>query len=217
MNTFFELASQNSVWRGVMKNFYANHNHVWVHMDQLKGSDGTPSGYTNVARAQSYLSSSNPVSKYGQHRIIINSDVLNKSGEIGIDQTFLFMALVHEGDHARRYERHKQTGGTYDGYPGHKDFLIDRGGPEGHHNQMGAFNRGMLVEAMKEFDAQIIKSGGTVPDYHTDDWYEAMSWYGLRRTQAWEDFQKSNPEQAATYSNLINEQIKRNQDGINEE
>ncbi len=219
MNTFFTLASANTVFREVMKSFYDNHNHVWVHVDQLKGADGKPSGYGNVARAQSYLSTNNPVGKYGQHRILINSDILNKSGNIGIDQTFLLMALVHEGDHARRYERHKQTGGTYDGYPGHKDFLIDRGETDGqsHHNQMGGFNRGVLVDAMKEFDAQIVKSGGTVPDYHTGDWYEAMSWYGLRETQAWSDFQKAEPDKATNYTKLINEQIKRNNDGINEE
>lgn len=216
VNTFFELASANSVFRTVMKDFYANHNHVWVHVDQLKNSDGTPSGYGNVARTQSNYSPNNPVGKYGQHRIIINSDVLNKSGDIGIDQTFLFMALVHEGDHARMFERYKQSGGNYDNYPGHKDFKAGKI-PQGHHNQMAAFNRGMLVDAMKEFDAQLVKGGGTLPDYHTEDWYQAMSWYGLRETQAWTDFQKSDPEKATIYSNLITEQIKRNEKGINEE
>lgn len=216
MNTFFELASENSVWRNVMKSFYDNHNHVWVHVDQIKKADGTPTGYTNIAVAQPYSSANNPVGKYGQHRIVINSDILNKSGNIGIDQTFLFMSLLHEGDHTRMFERYKQSGGTFSGFPGHLDF-IGRDSKEGHHNQMGSFNRGMLVDGMKEFDTQMLNSGGTIPDYHTDDWYEAMSWYGLRRTQAWDDFQKSNPDQAATYTNLINEQIKRNKDGINEE
>lgn len=216
MSSFFEVASQNSVFRNVMKSFYDNHNHVWVHVDQLKKSDGTPSGFRNVARTQSNYTSSNPVGKYGQHRIVINSDVLNKSGNIGIDQTFLFMALVHEGDHARMFERYKQSGGTFADYPGHADYNAATT-TEGHHSQMAGFNRGILVDAMKEFDSQIIDNGGTVPEYHTEDWYQAMSWYGLTRTQAWDDFKESNPEQAATYSNLINEQIKRNENGVNEE
>lgn len=217
LNTFFTLASENSVFREVMKSFYANHNHVWVHVDQLKRADGTPTGFTNTAVAQSNYYSGNPVGKYGQHRIVINSDVLTSSGEIGVDQTFLFRALVHEGDHARMFERYKQSGGTFEGYPGHQDFLIDRGGTEGHHNQMGAFNRGVLVDAMKEFDEQIRKSGGVVPDYHTEDWYEAMSWYGLTRTQAWEDFKKADPDKAANYTRLINEQIDRHRENLKTE
>ncbi|MCE2495254.1 MAG: hypothetical protein J4F31_01485 [Flavobacteriales bacterium] len=214
VNSFSQLASSNSVWKNVMKSFYANQNNVYVHLGQLKNSSGSPSGFTNVARTESHLSSSNPVSQYGMHRIVINSDILNSSGDIGIDQTFLLMALVHEGDHARMFERYKQTNGTFTGYPGHKDFILDRSGGEGHHSQMGSYNRTMLVDAMMEFDNQIIQSGGTVPDYHTDVWYQAMSWYGLRRTQAWEDFKTNNPEQASQYSNLIIEQIERNRNCI---
>lgn len=82
---------------------------------------------------------------------------------------------------------------------------------------MGTFNREILVEAMKEFDNQIIDSGGTIPEYHTEDWYQAMSWYGLKNTRAWNDFKMNNSDKANYYRNLINEQIKRNENGVNEE
>jgi len=215
LNSFFQLASKNSVWRNVMKSFYANQNHVWIHLSQLKDNEGRR--FNNIAITQSNLSHNNPVGIYGQHRIIVNSDILNKSGNIGIDPTFLFMSLVHEGDHARMYERYRQDGYSFSKYPGYHDFIIIRADKGGHHNQMGTFNREILVEAMKEFDNQIIDSGGTIPEYHTEDWYQAMSWYGLRNTRAWNDFKMNNSDKANYYSILINEQIKRNENGVNEE
>jgi len=95
-----------------------------------------------------------------------------------------------------------------------KDFrgikiFFKRGG-EAHHNQMGAFNRQELIDGMKEFDKQLRMAGETIPEYHNDEWYEAMSWYGLRRTQAWEDFRKKNPDKAIKISRLIHQQIIRN-------
>ena len=72
---------------------------------------------------------------------------------------------------------------------------------------------------MKEFDSQIRESGRDVPEYHTEDWYEAMAWYGLDRTQAWEDFKKKEakkePNKATIYENLIKEQIDRHEAGVN--
>ena len=75
------------------------------------------------------------------------------------------------------------------------------------------FNR----EAMKEFDSQIRESGRDVPEYHTEDWYEAMSWYGLRRTQAWKDFEKKNSKEAELYKNLIKKQKEQHEERINKE
>lgn len=214
VNTFYQLAVSNSVWQDVMKSFYKDQNNVYVHLAQLKRSDGTPSGVRNAARAQSYRSSNNPVSRYGYHRIIINSDVLNSSGDIGVDLTFLFMALVHEGDHARMFERYKQSGRNFSDYPGYQDFLVNRRSnpKDDHHNLMGKFSRTIFVDAMKEFDQQITNSGGTVPAYHTEDWYQAMSWYGLRRTKAWDEFKSKNPQKASLYNRLIMQQVQRNED-----
>ena len=65
---------------------------------------------------------------------------------------------------------------------------------------MGAFNRETLIAGMKEFDNQMGTS-------HTDDWYEAISWTGLRETKAWQDFQTKNPEKATQYVSIINEEI----------
>ncbi|MFN3194903.1 MAG: RHS repeat-associated core domain-containing protein [Chlorobiota bacterium] len=170
LNTFFKKVESNSVFRKVMKSFYRDENHVWIHVDQLKDAEEEPTSFLNVARTQSHLSGNNPVAKFNQHRIIINSDILNSAGEIGIDKTFLLMVFIHEADHARKNERLRQDP-TYKTYPGYLDFVQQRPKDGKYHNLMGEYNRNILVDAMKEFDAQIIKEGGTVPSYHTDDWY----------------------------------------------
>lgn len=189
INSLLAVASGNKVFRNVMASFYKNQNHVYIHLAQLKDELGNPSGHINAARTESYLSPNNPVGKQGIHRIIINKDLLSSDGSLNVDRTFVFGALLHE------------------------DFL-KRGG-EAHHNQMGAFNRKELIEGMKEFDNQLKEAGETVPEYHKENWYEAMSWYGLRRTQVWQNFQKENPEKAEEYSQLISEQIERNEKAIN--
>ena len=210
VNSLLTLASKNSVFKNVMKSFYANQNHVYIHLAQLKDKAGNPSGFTNTARTQSYKSKNNPVGKFGIHRIILNKDLLSSDGVLRVDKTFVFRALLHEGIHARMYERYKQ--GKFNGFPGHKDFF-KRGG-EAHHNQMGAFNRQELIDGMKEFDTQLKKAGETVPEYHNDKWYDAMSWYGLQRTQAWKDYKKKNPDEAKGITKLIRQQIKRNKKAI---
>jgi hypothetical protein len=218
MNNFYKLVSQNSVYQKVMKQFITNQADIWIHIDQLKDEQGNPTGYGNIARTESAYAKSNPVSKYGLQRIIINSDILNSSGEIGIDKTVLFMAFLHEGDHARMFQRLFED--KFKHYPGHKDFVINRPGDGSHHNQMAAFNRSMLVLGMKEFDNQLKEVGETVPEYHTEDWYQAMAWYGLRGsndnpTKAWQDFQIQEPEKALLYDKIIKEQDSRNKESIN--
>jgi hypothetical protein len=159
-----------------------------------------------VARTEPAANSNNPVGKYGQEIIIINSDILDKSGNIAIDNTFAFMAYLHEGLHAVMFNENKSDP-NFNNLPGYKDFILNRASDGGHHNQMAAFYRNTLIDGMKEFDTQMGTS-------HSEDWYNAMSWYGLRGTRAWENFQKKNPEQARTYSTLINTEIKNMEDAV---
>ena len=88
----------------------------------------------------------------------------------------------------------------FDNYPGYHDFILDRPQDGGQHNQMAAFYREVLVNGMKEFDEQIGNS-------HTDEWYEAVSWSGLRNTKAWQNFSRKNPELAQKYVKIINSEI----------
>ena len=91
---FFKMAGANSVFKRVMNVFYSNRSNVWVHLEQLK-TGGLASGIANVARTESSKSPNNPVGKFGQGRILLNSDMLDNSGNIAIDQTFVFMAYLH--------------------------------------------------------------------------------------------------------------------------
>ena len=74
--------------------------HVWIYVEQLKDETGKPAGYGNMARSEFY--SILPEDRYGQYAIIINSDILNEWGDIGVDQPFLFNAFLHEGVHTRK-------------------------------------------------------------------------------------------------------------------
>ncbi len=210
VSSLLTLASKNSVFRSVLNVFYENQNHVYIHLAQIKSEEGIPTGFTNPAITEPWGSKNNPVGKYGIHRIVLNKDLLSSDKKLNVDNTFVFACILHESIHARMIERYKQD--KFNEYPGHKDFL-NRGG-EFHHNQMGKFNRKELIDGMIEYDNQLRDEGFTIPDYHTDDWYEAMSWYGLRRTQSWKDFKTVNPKLAEKYSNLINEQIDLNKKAI---
>jgi len=197
---FFKMAGANSVFKRVMNVFYSNQSNVWVHLEQLK-TGGLASGIANVARTESSKSPNNPVGKFGQGRILLNSDMLDNSGNIAIDQTFVFMAYLHEGLHAAMFNTYDKDA-SFSKYPGFKDFVLNRQKDGGHHNQMAAFYRNTLFDGMKEFDGQM----GTT---HSEDWYNAMSWYGLRETRSWKDFQKANPTLAQKYSDIILQEIKK--------
>ncbi len=205
----FLMAQQNSVYKKVFRYFINDYNHVYIHVAQLK-RNGKPTGFVNTARTEPWGHPKNPVGKYDIHRIILNADLLSDDGKLNVDKTFVFRALLHEGIHAMIFERMKE--GILFDFPGHVDYR-SRGG-EWQHNQMAAFYRDVLIKGMKEFDDQLRAHGENVPDYHTEEWYEAMSWYGLMRTEAWEDLKKENPKKAQRIKKLIFEQIKRNKEAI---
>lgn len=208
VNNLVALAKENSVFQKVMRPFMTKQSNIWIHLGQLKDNAGNPTGPFNMARTESPGASNNPVGQYGQNRIVINSDILNSSGDIAIDKTLAFMALLHEGIHAKMYDTFKKDP-TFSNYPGYKDFLF-RPEDGSHHNQMEAFNRDVLIEGMKEFDEQI---GAT----HTEDWYEAMSWYGLQETKAWSDFVSNNPERAQQINDLLRNEAKNIRNNTNNE
>ncbi len=197
---FFSIAENNSVFRNVMKRYYSNQKTVYIHLSQLM-KDGVPSGRHNIARTEPAGLKLNPVGKYGIERIIINSDILDKSGKIAGDWTFIFNSLLHEGLHAKMFDT-RQSDRGYSNHPGYRDFIIDRPEDGGHHNQMGVFNRQVLIDGMKEFDSQMGTS-------HSDEWYEAVSWTGLHDTTAWREFEKKNPETAKKYVKIQLQEIRK--------
>ena len=90
VSSLLALASKNSVFTNVMKSFYENQNHTYIHLAQLKDASGNPSGFTNAARTESNYYEKNPVGKFGIHRIIINKDLLSSDGVLRVDKTFSF-------------------------------------------------------------------------------------------------------------------------------
>ena len=200
VSNFFRAVGNNSIFRKTMHRYYSNQSNVYIHLSRLM-KNGAPSGRQNVARTESANCQTNPVGKYGIERIILNSDILDKQGNITGDKTFIFSALLHEGLHAKMYDT-RQFDPTYSNYPGYKDFILSRPKEGEHHNQMGAFNRQLLIDGMKEFDGQMGTS-------HSEEWYEAISWAGLQDTTAWREFETNNPEKAARYIRIQNVEVKK--------
>ena len=200
VSSFLFVAEQNFVFRNVLKRYYTNQSNLYIHLAQTKREDGVPTGPYVLAQTQPASEESNPVGRYGIERIIINSDLLDDKGELTGDPTFVFNALLHESIHAKLFDI-RQTDKSYNNYPGYRDFLIDRIGDGGHHNYIGAVCRGLLIAGMKEFDKQ-------VGSYHSEEWYEAISWTGLQGTMAWENFKGANPELAQRYLQIQNKEVK---------
>ena len=196
--SILKVAGENSVFKKVMSRFYSNQSNVYVHLGQLM-TNGAPAGRQNIARTEPAGYEKNPVGKYGIERIIINSDILDKSGNLSGDRTFVFGALLHEGLHAKMFDI-GQSDNNFSNYPGYRDFIRERHEEGGHHNQMAAFNRNLLIQGMKEFDAQIGSS-------HTEEWYEAVSWTGLHGTTAWREFVDKHPDTAKMYLKIQNEEV----------
>ena len=197
VNTFFSKVEKNHVFRNVLKRFYSNQSNIYIHLGELI-EHGETVGKHKVAQTQSAQNPKNPVGKYGIERIVINSAILDKEGAISGDLTFVFGVLLHEAFHARMFDI-RQDDPTFNNYPGYKDFL-SRPQDGWHHNQMGSYNRRDLVKGMKEFDSQM----GTT---HSDEWYEAVSWGGMRETTSWKRFEKNNPEQAQRYMEIIKNEM----------
>ena len=84
---------------------------------------------------------------------------------------------------------------NFNNFPGYMDFVVSRSQDGGRHNQMELFNRQTLISEMKEFDIQMSTT-------HSNDWYEAMSWYGLHDSKAWRNFGKRNPDTAKAYREM---------------
>ena len=195
MNAILTTTQQNSVFNKVMKAYNTSAN-IYIHLEQLK-RNGIPTGKGNMGKTEPFYVSTNPVSKYGMNRIILNTDVLNNNGGYTGDKTFMFNTLLHEAIHAKMLNI-LQVDPSFKNHPGYKFFGSHT--PDGHHEQMALYDRKTLIEGMMEFDQQMGTS-------HSDEWYEAISWVGLTRTKAWEKFMKDNPEKAENYISIIRSEI----------
>lgn len=194
-SSFINTLSANSIYKQVFKNFLANQDNHFFNEKILSGGNLGHGASASIARgggigANGFVTSIQK--EYFQNGYLI------------ADETFLAMVILHEGIHQKKNLRISTDGiSNYPGYDDHYNNPYHKSKQKQsdlHHNQMASFNRGLLVDGMKEFD----KDMGTS---HTEDWYQAMSWIGLRRTESWADFENKNPTKAKVYSDLINEEI----------
>ena len=197
LRSIYQLAEKNSVFSKLIKPFQGNKLHLAI------GILHSPSENSAVKYGEAFI----PKGK--SYAFAINDIVFDKDGNALADPTIIFQAMVHEAMHLRNFERQR----FLNRYPGIQNYYSVYGEYYYHHELMAAFNREEMVSAMKEFDNQRRANGESVPEYHTEDWYNAIAWGGINKlyadatvtlySDAWREFAKNNPEKAKVYTEIL--------------
>ena len=140
----------------------------------------------------------------GNFKLILHQDYLSNASPIAVAKT-----IMHEAIHAHLYYYHlvvlnKDNNITLEDFPGLMNYYLTNKDTEGkiqlkpaHHNHMADWYRDVIIGGMKDYDTQNNTS-------HTDTFYEAMSWGGLKNTDAWRnDVSQSNK---TSYSNTLTQE-----------
>jgi RHS repeat-associated protein len=121
----------------------------------------------------------------------------NTASSPSFNETALVKTIIHEMWHAKLFDLYKKytikvDGDTYltddasEKAPGFSD-MIEKYGSAWQHEYMAIAARPDLLKAMKDYD----KSQGITPEldvsYTEDEYYEALSWGGLRGTETYEN------------------------------
>ncbi|QTY26799.1 RHS repeat-associated core domain-containing protein [Flavobacterium sp. CS20] len=135
------------------------------------------------------------------YNINVGSNGFLNGGRLTADPTLIAKVIMHEGLHSR-YHMARAEGNLSD-YPTLERHYNKQGttpGYEGDHEAMAEGNIPTFVQGMREFDA----SYGTE---HSDDWYNAMAWWGSlsRATDDWKNLDASTQ---STYKSIQNNERK---------
>ena len=114
----------------------------------------------------------NPKRMSNGYSIQIGNNGFVKNGLLVADPTMIAKVIMHEGLHAKYSLVYKDDNlSSYPTLYKHMQNQYIMRGYQGEHQAMGEGNITTLVQGMKEFD----KYYGTS---HSDDWYNAMAWWG---------------------------------------
>jgi len=172
-DVIINAVTETDAFKTVYNRFLQNQSNVVITQDNMGG-------------AEDYAYAS-PFKKPFGYEIDINSYYFS-SGKLGMDATFLYVNILHEGMH-QKYELAKKDG--LQNYPGFK-------GGQTEHSVMTA-NIDLFVTGMKDFDGKMGTS-------HSDDWYTAMAWRGsMQGTNAYNNLSKGTKD---NYENIIKNEIK---------
>lgn len=197
-------------------------------MDRLlKGFDSNTSSI-DVTFKLGDLTGANGKTKYDSNTkkmdIIIDNDRLNASG------LKLARTILHECFHAYIFGKLKEAG-LHKGiapepdwksdYKLYKDFYYpkDEGNDAGdvQHNLMADKYRKFIKQGLYDYwnkqnniDRYTSYVEDSFPDFELDDLFEALTWEGLKQTDAWGDLESNDP---AKYNKIIKLLSKKNPDG----
>lgn len=124
---------------------------------------------------------------------MVDGNIETTPGDWSYDQAFLGGVFAHEMIHAN-LDRHIESGkvnieNLEKMYPGITIVKNRIGlGEKGQHEYMALHLRGLIKEATKQSDT------ARGAELRKDEWYEAISWYGLTETDAWKELKKNSPE-----------------------
>lgn len=180
-----ESINSNSVYQEIYDDFLKNHARIYI---------SSETGHHWGRQAATYPT---PIST-GNWSMAFNAEHFIDGEYVG-DYTFLFSSILHEGIHARML--HRTDGGASDvnSFPGYADYMWN--GQEfdyqKHHILMAEYNREWIIDGMKEFD----ESQGSV---HSEKWYNAMAWFGLKASYAWRALPDAEKEEI---NNIIDNEL----------
>ncbi|MEP7218158.1 MAG: thrombospondin type 3 repeat-containing protein, partial [Bacteroidota bacterium] len=179
----------NDVFKAIFTRFLKNQDNVLV--DLFHDPDPYLMAYSGGKANNSY------------HLNIAHNGYLSH-GYLTIDPTLLAKIILHEGIHLRHMMADDE--GKRVDYPVYLNHMmkqyregVDADGNwkyEGDHATMAEGDINSFVKGMKQFDA-------TQGSKHSEDWYNAMAWYGSlqRATDRWKNM---DPVKQAKYNVIIN-------------
>ena len=156
---------KTGIYKAIFTRFIKNQDNVFI-----KPSNGEYFGFADPQRTAS------------GYNLFLGKNGFLKNGKLTADPTFIAKVVLHEGLHDR-YEMGVDEGNQskYPTLDRHLQIQSNTNGYEGEHETMAEGNIGIFISGMKQFDEQY----GTT---HSDDWYNAMAWFGsLQRTDDWKD------------------------------
>jgi len=116
-------------------------------------------------------------------RITLNASYVQNASSIAVAKTILHEAIhAHLGYYVKVIKGN--NGIDIADFPGILDYFRRYGNSDWQHEQMAQHYRDVIINGMKDFDAINNTS-------HTSTFYNAMSWAGLKGTQAWNNLSSS--------------------------
>ena len=117
------------------------------------------------------------------YSITLHENFVKNASSIAVSKTMLHEAIhAHLGYYVKSIKNNDNI--DINDFPGILDYFTRFGNDNWQHEQMAGHYRGVIKQGMRDFD---MLTGG----YHSNEFYEALSWGGLKGTQSWNSLNSS--------------------------